>query len=100
MSEKDVINVASLAKLELTSEEIKKFQKQLSKVVDYIAELHEVDTKSVEPTSQTTGLNNVFRVDEINTQHQLSQDEALSGKNNTVNGLFQVEAILKERQAK
>ena len=100
MSEKDVSHVATLAKLELTPEEIKKFQKQLSKVVDYIDELQEIDTQEVEPTSQTTGLSGVYRIDEINPQYSLSQDEALSEKDNTVNGLFQVEAILKERQAK
>jgi len=57
----DVKHVAKLANLPLTDEEIKKFQEQLSSVVSYIDELQEVDTKDVEPTSQTTGLENVFR---------------------------------------
>lgn len=100
LSENDVIHVATLAKLELTPEEIKKFQKQLSKVVDYIAELQEVDIEKVEPTSQTTGLSGVYRTDEINPQYLLSQEDAISGKDDTVNGLFKVEAILKERKSK
>ncbi len=100
MSEKDVEHVAKLAKLDLTPIETKKFQKQLSEVINYIRQLQEVDTKDVEPTSQTTGLRDVYRTDEIDTLQMFSQEEALSGKDNTINGIFQVEAILKERKNK
>jgi aspartyl-tRNA(Asn)/glutamyl-tRNA(Gln) amidotransferase subunit C len=100
LSEKDVEHVAQLAKLQLKSGELHKFQQQLSKIVEHISELQEVDTQDVEPTSQTTGLENVFRVDEVSLEKALTTENALSGKDNTVNGYFQVEAILKERPDK
>lgn len=100
MSENDVKHVATLAKLELTPAKIKKFQSQLSKVVDYIDELQEVDTEGVVPTSQTTGLQGVYRKDEIIPGNQLRQEEALSGKDDTANGLFKVKAILENRKNK
>jgi len=78
LSKDEVLHVAKLAKLDLTSEEVTKFQKQLSKIVDYISQLSEVDTSNLEPTSQTTGLENVFRSDELK-QEGLTQEEALSG---------------------
>lgn len=94
------MHVAKLAKLELTEKEIEKFQEQLSKVVDQISELSEVDTSNVEPTSQTTGLENVERVDEADSTKCLSQDQAISGTDNTYNGYFKVGAILTERSDK
>ena len=65
LTKKDVLHVANLAKLTLTPKEITKFQEQLSKIVDYISQLSEVDTLNLESTSQTTGLENVFRSDEV-----------------------------------
>lgn len=93
LSVDEVIHVAKLAKLDLTSSEINKFQKQLSKIVDYISQLSEVDTSNYEPTSQTTGLENVFRVDEVKPT-SFSQEEALAGSDKTRNGYFEVDAVL------
>lgn len=83
----DVLHVAKLAKLDLTSEEVAKFQGQLSKIVDYISQLSEVDTSNYEPTSQTTGLENVFRVDEVRLT-SITQE----------NGYFIVDRILNKEE--
>lgn len=96
----DIEHVAKLAKLTLTPKEIEKFSNQLSKVIDYISQLKEVDTQNIEPTSQTTGLSNVKRVDEVRSKDSLSQDKALSGTDKTHNGYFVVPGILEERTDK
>lgn len=88
----DVSRVAKLANLPLTEEEKKKFETQLSSILEYIEKLNEVDTKGIEPTSQVTGLENVTRED-IATE-SLSQEEALSNTTAKHNGLFKVPAIL------
>ncbi len=100
LSLSDVKHVADLAKLDLTEAELKKFLRQLSSIVDYISELSEVDTKNVEPTSQTTGLEDVYREDVINPATTLSQDEALGGTDSYHNGYFKVKAILSGRTDK
>ncbi len=94
----DVKHVAKLANLPLPDSEIKKFQSQLSSVLGYIAELSEVDTKDVQPTNQTTGLENVFRDDEIDPTRILLQKDALSGTEETHNGFFVVPMVLGERK--
>ena len=60
----EIRHVANLANLTLSEDEVKKFGGQLSEVLDYIEKLKEVETKNVEPTSQVTGLENIFREDE------------------------------------
>ena len=57
--------VANLARLKLTETEIKKFEKELTGILDYVNILNEVDTEGVEPTAQVTGLVNVTEKDEI-----------------------------------
>lgn len=95
-----VQHVAKLAKLSLSEKEIEKYSSQLSGVIDFISELSEVNTDGVEPTSQTTGLANVWRTDEENVENCLTQDQAVSGTDKIVNGYFKVGAILSERTDK
>ena len=91
LTKEKVEHVAKLANLRLKKSELKKFQKQLSSILEYVNQLKELDTKRVEPTSQVTGLENVFREDEI--QSSMSQEEALSNAKETHKGLFKVKAI-------
>lgn len=60
-----VLHVVSLARIGLDEKQIQKFQQELSSILDYVEMLNEVDTKGVEPTSQVTGLENVWREDEV-----------------------------------
>jgi aspartyl-tRNA(Asn)/glutamyl-tRNA(Gln) amidotransferase subunit C len=89
-------HIAKLAKMDVSKKETGKFQDQLSKVLDYIDELNEVDTENTLPTSQTTGLVNIKRSDEIDINNCLSQDEALSGTESTHNNYFKVPAVFEE----
>ena len=100
LTKADILHVAKLAQLNLSDAEIKKFLPQLSSIVSYFGELSEVDTKGVEPASQTTGLENVFRQDEVKIENCLSQDAVVSGTDKTHNGYFKVKAILSERTDK
>ena len=100
LSEKDILHVAKLAKLTLSGEEIARYQKQLSEVVGYVQELNEVDTQGVIPTSQTTGLEDVLREDEIKNDDCLSSEEAISGTDKSVNNYFVTPALLEERGEK
>ena len=97
ISKKNVEHVAKLAKLKLSNSEIDKFSKQLSEIITYVKELEKVDTLKIEPTSQTTGLENISRKDEINTESTLTQDEALSGTDSTHNGYFVVDAVFQSK---
>lgn len=87
-----VKHVAKLANLVLAKDEIGKFQEQLLAILEYVKILNQVDTKNVGPTSQVTGLKNVFREDEPGGC--LFQKEALSGAKNGQAGMFKTKAIL------
>ncbi len=100
LTDKDILHVAKLAKLDLTKEEIDKFAPQLSSVINYFDELKEIETERIEPTSQTTGLENIKRKDEIIGNEILVQEEALLGTDKTHNGYFKVKAILEGRTDK
>lgn len=94
LTSSDIEKTARLANLPLSDSEIFTYQEQLSQIVDFVSQLEEVDTSSIEPTSQTTGLVNVTRKDEIDVTRVLTQDEALSNSDKTHNGYFVVPMLL------
>jgi len=65
---KEVEHIAKLARISLTQEEIGKFQKELSSILDYIEKLKEVDVEQAKPTSHSVSIENVMREDEYASQ--------------------------------
>ncbi len=59
----DVEYVAKLARLDIAPEDCERLQRDLSAIVDYIAELNELDVSGVEPTAHAVPLANVWRED-------------------------------------
>ena len=60
----DVAYVANLARIQLTADELKTFQMQLTQIVDYVNDLKQVDVSAVEPMAHTELMANVLRKDE------------------------------------
>jgi len=60
-----VRKLAALSRLQLTDEEVERYQKDLSEILSYVEVLQSVDVAGLEPTSQVTGLMNVTRPDEV-----------------------------------
>ena|SRR5882724_5994911 len=54
VTEKDVVNVADLANLELTPEERTGMLRDLNSILEYIDRLNELDTAKVEPMAQVS----------------------------------------------
>jgi len=65
MDQKQVQNIANLARLELNQKELKKYSDQLSQILDYVNQLEELNTKNVAITAQVNGLTNVLRKDKV-----------------------------------
>ena len=64
ITKKDIEHIADLARLELTEDEKEKFVGQLSSILDYVAQLGEVDTQDVVVQYPVQGLSNSMADDE------------------------------------
>ncbi|HEY8108513.1 MAG TPA: Asp-tRNA(Asn)/Glu-tRNA(Gln) amidotransferase subunit GatC [Patescibacteria group bacterium] len=65
-----VEKVARLARLALSDDDVAANQRQLSKILEYIDQLNEVDTKGVPPTAQVTGTVNALADDEVRNERR------------------------------
>ncbi len=59
-----VLHVARLARLELTDEEVQRMAGELSKVLDHVEKIRELDLSGVEPTAHVIDVAGVVRADE------------------------------------
>ena len=85
---KQVIHVARLARLELSDAEVDRMAVELSKVLDHIEKIRELDLDGVEPTSHVVDLVNALRADE--PRPSLPREVALASAPEPVAGGFGV----------
>jgi len=88
----DVRKVARLARLELSDADLATMQQQLSAILDYVAQLQELDTTGVEELAHPLPIENVFRPDV--PVPSLPVDAALQNAPNRVGDYFGVPAVL------
>jgi aspartyl-tRNA(Asn)/glutamyl-tRNA(Gln) amidotransferase subunit C len=88
----DVAYVATLARLNLSEEETRLFQKQLGDVLKYADKLNEVDVSHVEASAHAVPMFNVFREDEPG--ECFTAEEALSNAPRKANNLFIVPKVV------
>lgn len=89
----DVLRLARLARLELTDDEAEAFGKELSAILEYVAQLDQVDVTGLEPTTQVTGLKNVMRDDTI-VDYGINRDDLLRLAPQTQDGQIKVRRML------
>jgi aspartyl-tRNA(Asn)/glutamyl-tRNA(Gln) amidotransferase subunit C len=70
-----VEKVAHLARLELNETETQEMIKDMSKILDFMAKLNELDTAGIEPLVYMTNQANVLREDVV--KQQITHQEAL-----------------------
>jgi len=91
ITREQVEHVARLARLSLTEEEVELYTKQLSKILDYIDQLSEVNTNGVEPMTQPIPMVNVMREDIV--KKQFERNELLKNAPQEEYGFFRVPKI-------
>ena len=92
ISKEEVERIAQLARIELTEKDTEKYKKELSGILDYIEVLNKVDTTSIDPTAQVTGLLNVYEEDVKNPS--LDRDEILKNAPDKKDGYIKVKPVL------
>lgn len=75
ITKNEVEKISELAKIHITDTEKEKYSKELSIVLGYVEKLQKVKTDNVKETSQVTGLENVYREDEVSDIWKANKDQ-------------------------
>ncbi|HJJ92304.1 MAG TPA: Asp-tRNA(Asn)/Glu-tRNA(Gln) amidotransferase subunit GatC [Methanocorpusculum sp.] len=88
ISENDVLHIAELADIGLTTSELGKFTEQFNAILEYFAILDTLNTDN----ELERPLINVFREDTVKTS--LSQEEALANTHNPEDGYIRAPRVI------
>ena len=94
LSRDDVANLARLARIEMTDQELDNLTTEIGVILNAVARVQEVATTDVPATSHPLPLKNIFRSDVVIPS--LTPEEALSGAPASEEQRFRVPQILGE----
>lgn len=95
LTDAQVREVADLANLRLTDDEVQRMSHDLGQILTYVDQLNELNTAGVEPMAQV-----LYEADEIATLREdipracLSNEEALANAAQKGNGYFKVPKVI------
>lgn len=92
LSPDEVRHIARLIRMGLDEDDVERFSRQLSTILENFEILREVDTTDVPPTSHSVAIDNVFRDDEV--APSLAPGEVLANAPREEDGCFRVRAVL------
>jgi aspartyl-tRNA(Asn)/glutamyl-tRNA(Gln) amidotransferase subunit C len=97
LDEAAVRHVAHLARLKITEQDAALYAGQLSRILEYVRQLNELDTSAVEPTAHPLPIADVFRDDAI--RPSWSGEDALSNAPQRHGEYFRVPKVLDQEEA-
>jgi len=93
LTREDVLKLAQLARLSLSSEEADAFTKEITEILGYVEQLQSVDIEGLEPTYQVTGLHTVTRPDTVKDYGE-TPEELLKNAPAVLDGHIKVKRVL------
>ena len=93
IDEKITLKIASLAKLELTEQEIKEYSKDLTNILKWMEELKEVDVSNVQPITSVTK-NELYEREDIAYKNTVEQEKILLNAPEKVGEYFTVPKVI------
>ena len=93
IDEKITLKIASLAKLELTDQEIKEYSKDLNNILKWMEELKEVDVSNIKPVTSVTD-NKLYERDDIVYENTVEQKKVLLNAPDKVGVYFTVPKVI------
>jgi aspartyl-tRNA(Asn)/glutamyl-tRNA(Gln) amidotransferase subunit C len=92
ISRDQVEHIADLARLELSDAETQQLQSDLSRILEYVEQLSELDTSDVPPTAHVVVQEDVLRDDVV--RPSLPTEDVLANAPYAEDGFFRVHAVL------
>ena len=93
IDKKITLKIASLAKLELTEQEIKEYSKDLTNILKWMEELKEVDVSNIEPVTSVTK-NELYEREDIASKNTVEQEKILLNAPEKVGEYFTVPKVI------
>ena len=86
-------DAAKLSRIELDDKNIDSIAEDFESILNFVETIQKADTKGVVPTSQVTGLNDVWREDEV-VKSEVDPGKLINAAPETKDGYIKVKKVL------
>ena len=93
IDEKITRKIATLAKIDLSEQEIKEYSKDLNNILKWMEELKEVDVSNIKPVTSVTD-NKLYERDDIVYENTVEQEKVLLNAPDKVGVYFTVPKVI------
>ena len=93
LSVDEVKNIAKLARVGLSDEDVPKYQKDLSAILDFFKELEAVPTDGVLPMGNITGKSDAMREDVVSSVSDAERDAFIANMPTVKDGFVKVKSV-------
>ena len=92
VSREEVQKIVELSKLQFSENELEKFTKDLSNIVDFADKLAKLDVEGVKPTAHILDIQNVFKEDNVKPSYK--REEILKNAPSAQGGCISVPKVV------
>ncbi len=92
LTKQEVHKIAYLARLKIDESDVPQYARQLSDILDFVAQMDAVDTAGVEPLAHPLGATQRLRPDEVTETDQREHFQAIAPQ--VENGLYLVPRVI------
>lgn len=92
---REVERIAGLARLGMSEEEIRNMAQDLENVLEHFSKIQMIDTSDILLSEDVTGLSNVMREDQVESNVLCSSEDLLDIAPDVHNGHIKVKAVFK-----
>ena len=92
ISKEEILHISKLACINLTEEEIERYAKDMTEILEFAEIVNNVNTDKIKETIGTNGEYNVFRKDEV--KQCLSREELLKNAPSQDDGMFRIPKVI------
>lgn len=93
ISESEIQNAAKLARIKLNPNELESMTLEVGEILKFVETIQAIDVSGVLPTSQVTGLHDIWRKDEV-IKSDVPPEDLLAGAPELQDGYVKVKKVL------
>ena len=92
LTPEEIRNIANLARLHIDDEEVARYQQDLSRILEFVEQMNQVDVSGIEPMAHPQELVQRLRTDKVTEDNQREKFQSIAPA--TQDGLYLVPKVI------
>ena len=78
LTPEEVLKIANLARLQINSDEVEQYAKDLSSIIDLVEQMNAIDTSNIQPMAHPLDATQRLREDKVNEKDEREKFQAIA----------------------